>query len=510
MNKLSLLRPVIGAILVAAAIGVTAPSASAAVANEAPIWIFEPIPPENPIFTPTLPPPTGYLSGPCGAAVDSGGNFYISDYYHDNVDVWNGHLDYSYKEGEKPPLGGFGYITSLQHEEPVDGPCAIAMDASNNLYVNNYHRNVVKYGTLSSFGEGTVIAGQGADSTHLTGLDVDPTGEVLYVNARTYIAAYHLDGTPVMNGLEPLRIGVDHLENAYGVAYSRYPGTLGRLYVPDAGSNTIKVFNPAISKTNPVEVIDGSETPNGRFVSLRDAAIAIDRVSGEIYVVDDLQPKYTERPNAVVYVFKPNGEYEGHLQDNVGDAMPVGLAVDNSGEERDPAGTQGRVYVTTGNTQPAAIYAYHPDAATTEPFSPSGYALSVSTAGLGAGSVRNGVTGEACANSCEESVPGGTVITLTANPGSDSEFSGWSGACSGEERSCTVTMEGAVSAQAHFDPVPSSATGAGQTAGAAPADASGAAQYPAQTTQVVKPRHRRHHRAHRRGHHRRAGHHRSN
>ena len=35
-----------------------------------------------------LPPPLGSLNGPCGAAVDSAGSFYISDYYHDVVDVW--------------------------------------------------------------------------------------------------------------------------------------------------------------------------------------------------------------------------------------------------------------------------------------------------------------------------------------------------------------------------------------------------------------------------------------
>ena len=42
--------------------------------------------------------------------------------------------------------------------------------------------------------------------------------------------------------------------------------------------------------------------------------------------------------------------------------MPSGLAVDNSAEP-----TQGRVYVTSGNSNSGSIYAYGPGAATTAP-----------------------------------------------------------------------------------------------------------------------------------------------
>ena len=117
--------------------------------------------------------------------------------------------------------------------------------------------------------------------------------------------------------------------------------------------------------TEPVEEIDGSATPNGKFVSLRDAAVAVDDFNGDVYLTDDLQPANTESPVAAVYAFDSEGNYEGHLKRNTFDGGPSGLAVDNSSSARYPAGTQGRVYVTTGNTQESGLYAYPPEAATT-------------------------------------------------------------------------------------------------------------------------------------------------
>jgi hypothetical protein len=135
---------------------------------------------------------------------------------------------------------------------------------------------------------------------------------------------------------------------------------LGHFYVSDYYHDAVDVYDTATPQAGPVEVIDGTETPNGKFVSLRDASVAVDRVTGEIYVIDNLQPKYTERPQAIAYVFAPNGTYEGHLKFLVTWGMPVGLTVDNS-----ETATQGRVYVTSGNSAFGAIYAYGPGSATT-------------------------------------------------------------------------------------------------------------------------------------------------
>ncbi|HXS32866.1 MAG TPA: NHL repeat-containing protein [Solirubrobacterales bacterium] len=319
-----------------------------------PLFVFTPLAPPPP--SPALPPPTGSLSGPCGLAVDSGGSYYVSDYYHHTVDIFS---------------SGNVYSNQLANEDPQDGPCGLALDATNRLYVNNYHRNVVRFNAAPSFGAGSVIAGSPLDSSHPTGVAVDPTTGNVFVNQRTYIAVYDSLGNPVFDGAEPLKLGLGSLGDGYGIARSQFAGTLGRLYVPDAATNTVKVYDPLVSKTNPVAEI--KDPFNKAFSSLRDSAVAVDRVSGDVYFSDDVQPTYTERPQATIYIYSSTNTYKGHLKYNVINARPAGLAVDNSTSPT----TQGRVYVTSGNTDKASIYAYGPGSGTTaSPLPPLGSGLS--------------------------------------------------------------------------------------------------------------------------------------
>jgi DNA-binding beta-propeller fold protein YncE len=301
-----------------------------------PLFVFSPAP-SSPPQIPLVPPPSGYLEGPCGVAVGSGGEFYVSDYYHDAVDVFS------------PSLG---YLGQLKGVDPVDGPCGLALGAGGSLYVNDFHRRVVKYGPPLSFAPGPVL-----DEAHPTGVAVDPATNNVYVDDRTYIAVYDAAGAPVIDGGQPLKIGLGSLEDGYGLAISSHPGTAGRLYVADAATGTVKVYDPALDKEDPVATIAGPS--GGGFVSLRDSALAVDRVSGNVYVADNLQPQYAEEPDAAIYVFGPSGAYLGRLKHDIVDALPPGLAVDNSATT-----TQGRVYVTSGNTIGASVYVYPPGAQT--------------------------------------------------------------------------------------------------------------------------------------------------
>jgi hypothetical protein len=72
--------------------------------------------------------------------------------------------------------------------------------------------------------------------------------------------------------------------------------------------------------------------------------------------------------------------------------------------------------------------------------------LTVETTGAGAGWVSGDPTacdpgGIYCGADCTETYCTGTVITLRARPGVKSYFVGWSGDCSGTERTTTVTMD---------------------------------------------------------------------
>jgi hypothetical protein len=79
------------------------------------------------------------------------------------------------------------------------------------------------------------------------------------------------------------------------------------------------------------------------------------------------------------------------------------------------------------------------------------FPLSVAREGTGAGMVKSVLFPLIdCGAACSTTYGRGTIVTLAAEPGADSTFAGWSGACSGTE-SCVVTMGAAKSVTARFD-----------------------------------------------------------
>ena len=110
--------------------------------------------------------------------------------------------------------------------------------------------------------------------------------------------------------------------------------------------------------------INGSETPLGEFVSLRGRRSRRRQRRAERSTSSTTCSRNsTEKPETVVYVFDSTGEYEGRLKYSVVFSQAVGLAVDNS-----ETANKGRVYVTSGNVDGAAIYGYPPRAAADEAF----------------------------------------------------------------------------------------------------------------------------------------------
>jgi phospholipase C len=70
----------------------------------------------------------------------------------------------------------------------------------------------------------------------------------------------------------------------------------------------------------------------------------------------------------------------------------------------------------------------------------SGPILSVTLTGTGTGTITSNPAGISCPPTCSASFPPTTQATLTENPGANSTFAGWGGACSGTSATCTVTM----------------------------------------------------------------------
>jgi DNA-binding beta-propeller fold protein YncE len=282
----------------------------------------------------------------CGVATDSAGDLYVAEYYPDQIDV------YAPGFATSPSL-----ITKITHVDPQDGPCSLAVDGAGHIYVNDYHRAILRYTPSSyppraatTYGVPTTL-----DSNEPTGFALDPASGDLYTDNRTYIAHYE---APLSAGEEPAeKIGEETLEDGYGLAFGE-----GRLYVPDAGSGTVKVYEPSTEPVNPVAQIGG---PSGGFTSLLDSTLAIDPTDGNLLVAENTQPGF-EAPAAAIEEFSPSGEYLGALSKPIVDSGPIGLSLT----------AKGSLYVTSGNDTGSALYAFGPSLS-------SPFALPASPAGGG-------------------------------------------------------------------------------------------------------------------------------
>jgi hypothetical protein len=78
------------------------------------------------------------------------------------------------------------------------------------------------------------------------------------------------------------------------------------------------------------------------------------------------------------------------------------------------------------------------------------FALTVTKAGTGTGTVTSSPAGISCGTTCSASFASGTVVNLTAAAGTGSTFAGWSGACTGTS-TCAVTMTAAKAVTATFN-----------------------------------------------------------
>jgi len=292
--------------------------------------------------------PGGQIEGACGVAVAPLSQLlYVSDYYHRAIDRFSLPGLFQGSRG----LEGGDPRTEINE---LDAVCGLAVDPAGILYGNEYHQAVLSL----PVGDPPVPPNEEViDPGPSTGVAVDEAGNV-YVDDRTYVVVYD---APVVSGDVPAeKIGLGNLIDAYGVAVD---STGDRVYVPDAGTNTVKVFEPAVDLNDPVAEIDG---PAGsEFNSLVDAAVAVDTSAtageGHLLVSENAEPG-AEEPGAAIYEFDSSGAYLDRLDDRLyggfGEEKEGPLFGEPSGLAVDP-GT-GDLYVTTGNSVDSNLLKYGP------------------------------------------------------------------------------------------------------------------------------------------------------
>jgi len=90
----------------------------------------------------------------------------------------------------------------------------------------------------------------------------------------------------------------------------------------------------------------------------------------------------------------------------------------------------------------------------TATFTVATYAVTVTKAGMGNGTVASNPSGISCPGTCSASFNHGATVVLTANPAAGSKIT-WSGACSGSSTTCTLTnITGPRAVTATFDIIP--------------------------------------------------------
>jgi DNA-binding beta-propeller fold protein YncE len=346
---------------------------------------------------------------------------------------------------------------------PFYDPCGIALDESQNLAVAyrggtspittntpcdlvyagfpQHLFGTMQHGAAYDLTQGTVL-----DPERSTGIAVGPSGRI-YVAHRHQISVYEAEGTAAFSVGDTGSLG-----DAYGVAVDG----AGRVYVGDAASDTVKVFDPGLDPLVPAFVIDGAGAPTGAFTDLTDTDIAIEP-NGNVLVVDNLQPGL-ETPVAALYEFSPTGEYVGevsHWSVLLIHAEPSGVAV----------APDGTIYLTSGNFYPTSeeleegvVYRFSPGLV---PTSKLRVVRVGDEKGLVAsrGSKPNVFSGIHCGPTCTADYKTGDVVDLVATASAHAEFLGWSvagqpNACLDPNSSCKVTLSAAREVTAKFTAIP--------------------------------------------------------
>jgi phospholipase C len=85
---------------------------------------------------------------------------------------------------------------------------------------------------------------------------------------------------------------------------------------------------------------------------------------------------------------------------------------------------------------------------------PETFQLSIKAAGTGGGTISSSPTGINCGTTCSADFASGSQVTITATAAAKSDFGGWTGACSGSNSTCTLTLSASQQITGTFNTIP--------------------------------------------------------
>lgn len=246
--------------------------------------------------------PSGRFDEPRSIAFDSHGNEYVASFAGEKAG--KGRVDIFDDQGR--------FISELGN---LDAPKSVAVDSKGNLYVyangtvDRYAPTVYEpeAGKIAYTTGGVTIA----TNPFFGGLAIDVSNDHLYVAEGSAITEYGsaIEGNAVLSTVTNEKLGSQSTWVAVDATRRRLYASYCQDEIFDCGTLVFEADAPHAL----LKAVDGSETPAGRFLSLKGwLSLAVDEDSGHFFV-DDLEKTQNvyEFGSDYKYVSKLNFEFKG-------------------------------------------------------------------------------------------------------------------------------------------------------------------------------------------------------
>ena len=377
--------------------------------------------------------------------------------------------------GSVTVIDGATESTTTVIDPNARGPRALTVnEATNEIYVaNQWSRNVtVIDGATNST---TTVTDPNANGLLTYSVALNPVTNKIYVVNNDFLGSNQQGNVTVIDGATKTTSTVTDPNAITPNSVAVNPAT-NKIYVANIGNGTnrgnITVIDGATNTTT--TVTDPAAFAAG--IDSRGFSVAVNSVTNKIYVANESGTVQQQNggvtvidgaTNSITHVTDPNaiGPITVAL-----DPATNKIYVTNEGSFVFSGNNPGSITVIDGATNSATtvidpnasapahlavdpvtsmVYVANVASGNVTVISEGIFALSLIISGNGSGTVTSNPVGVNCPTSCSGNFAPGTTVTLTAAANPTSNFTGWSGACSGAD-TCNVTLNATASATATF------------------------------------------------------------